>query len=187
MRTLSRTAVPLVMALTLSVALAIPASAARTITYRGETSAATPNHAGINVLKKDNGQRFLRRFVFRYTLTCEDASTEQWGIAWIFGKDRRIGDDGAFSFSFDVGSEYLAVEADIGFRHVTGTFETATARFTDDHQDTQICTTGPLTWAAERTGSRRGQLSAADVPDGMGFLKVRVRDGVAEVVKRIEP
>ena len=34
MRTLSRTAVPLVMALTLSVALAIPASAARTITYR---------------------------------------------------------------------------------------------------------------------------------------------------------
>ena len=99
--------------------------------------------------------------------------------------DRRWSSE--FSFSFDVGSEYLTVEADIGFRHVTGTFETATARFTDDHQDTQICTTGPLTWAAERTGSRRGQLSAADVPDGTGFLKVRVRDGVAAVVERIEP
>jgi hypothetical protein len=188
MRNLTRTLGPILIALSLSVVLALPASAARIITYRGETSAAKPNRVVLNVLRKDNGRRFLRNFGFIYTLTCEDASTETWVTTWGFGRDgRRLGDGGEFSFHWESPFDDLAVEATVGFRHATGTFEAASPRFTDDHQDTQICTTGPLTWTAERTGSRPARLTAANVPDGMGFMRVRVTDDVAEVVKRIEP
>ena len=188
MRNLTRTLGPIVVALLLSVALALPASAARIITYRGETSAAKPNRVVLKVLRKDNGRRFLRSFSFIYELTCEDASTERWGTSWSFGRDgRRLGDGGEFSFDYENSMDDLAVEATVGFRHVTGTFEAAAARFTDDHQDTQICTTGPLTWSAERTGSSAARLTAAGIPDGMGFMRGRVTDDIAEVVKRIEP
>jgi hypothetical protein len=90
-------------------------------------------------------------------------------------------------FDYENSMDDLAVEATVGLGHVTGTFEAVAARFTHDHQDTQICTTGPLTWSSERTGSSAARLTAANVPDGMGFTRGRVTDDVAEVVKRIEP
>ena len=184
MRFLTRTAVATAITLTLSMTLISPASAARLIRYEGQTSAPTWNRISIDVLKRDSGRRLLRRVDIRYTLTCEDASTENWGIRFGAG---RLGENGEFSFDFDFGSDAFAIEGAIGFHGATGTAHASAARLTDDQQDSQFCTTGPLTWTADRTGSSPARLTAASVPDGVGFMKVRVNDGVAEIVKRIEP
>jgi hypothetical protein len=188
MRTVTRTAASIVVALTLSVVLAIPASAAQIISYRGETSAPRWNRMAFQVLKKDNGRRFVHRIGLRFTLTCEDATTEDWVLGiFFFGGAPRLGDGGEFSIEDDFGSEYFAVDGVIGFRHASGTVVDTQARLTEDHLDSQVCTTGDLTWTAERTDARPARLSGADVPEGAGFEKVRVTDGVAEVVKLIEP
>ena len=81
MRTARRTFASIIVALTLSVVLALPASAAQIITYEGNTSAATPNRVGVGVLKRDDGLRFLHRLRVQYTLTCEDASTYTSGVS----------------------------------------------------------------------------------------------------------
>jgi hypothetical protein len=122
------------------------------------------------------------------TLTCEAATTEDWsiGFGWV-PRGERIQDDGQFSVEIDFGQEFLELEGDIDFGRASGTVEWTIARLTEDHMDSQICTTDELTWAADRTGSRPARHTAASVPEGTGFMKVRVTDGVAKVVKRVEP
>ena len=143
----------------------------------------------MDVLKKDDGRRSIKAFSINYTLTCEDASTETWSTSVFFfgAAGNRVSTDGSFSLESDDGFEFSMLEGDIGFRHAEGTLLINAARLTDDHQDTQLCTTGPLTWTAERKGSSLPRLMATNVADGTGFMKIRVIDGVAEVVKRIEP
>ena len=65
MRTLSRTALALTVAMLISLVLALPASAAQLIEYRGETSEPSYNRVSAYVLKKDNGRRFLRFIAVR--------------------------------------------------------------------------------------------------------------------------
>ena len=103
-------------------------------------------------MKKADGRRLLKVLAFDDMLTCEDASTELHShIVYVSGADRKIGKDGSFSFVDDDAYEYEQFEGDIGFRHAEGTLVVNVSRLTDDHQDTQLCTTGPLTWTAERT------------------------------------
>jgi len=177
MRTARRTIASIIGALLLSVVLAIPASAHQVITYKGNTSGATPNRIRFNVLKRDDGQRFLRGPVeMRLQATCEDDSTVQ--IWWIISRARaRLGEAGEFSWDFDARGTDLAMGTAIG----------VTARLINDHTDSQVCTTGDLTWTAERTDTRPARLMAATTPDGAGSTNIRVSGGVAEVVKVIEP
>jgi len=185
---LSRVTVAMCLALSLLPALASPASAAREVTYRGRTSAPRYDRIHLRVMKKDNGRRFLTEVEIDLTLICEDATTEDWsiGIGWA-GRGEPIHRDGQFFANFDVGHEFFGLEGHVDFGRASGTFEFTQAWLTDDHSDAQICTTGELTWKADRKGSRPARSTAARVPDGTGFMRVRVTEGVAKVVKRVEP
>ena len=184
MRAPSRTAVSTFVALMLAVILAVPASAGQIISYRGTTSADRPNRIAFKVLKRDNGQRLLRSLSVHHTLTCEDGTTIRYWIGFGWSPGVRLSEAG--EFSYDAG-QYFAVEGVIGFRKASGTFESVWARLNDDHTDAQVCTTGELTWTAERADSRPARLTVANLREGTGFTKVRVTDGVAEVVKLVEP
>ena len=189
MPTARLTMASIVVALMLSVVLALPASAAQIISYEGNTSASTPNRISLGVLKRDDGRRFLQRLRIRYTLTCEDASTYTSGVTIRWGRGVRLGEAGDFSWDYPPDGEgsrsswHFAVEGAIGFRNASGNVTTAEAILTDDHTDAQFCTTGDLTWTAERTDSRPARLTAATTPHRTGFTKIRVSGGVAEVVK----
>ena len=121
----------------------------------------------------------------RLQATCEDDSTVP--IWWFVPAGVRLGEAGEFSWEFDVGATYLAMEGAIGFRNASGTAIGVTALLIDDHTDSQVCTTGDLTWTAERKDTRPARLTASTSPDGTGFTKIRVSGGGAEVVKVIEP
>ena len=189
MRTARQTFASIIVALMLSVVLALPASAAQFITYEGNTSAATPNRIGLGVLKRDDGRRFLQRLRIRYTLTCEDASTYTSGVTIHWGRGVRLGEAGEFSWEYPPDGEgqpsswHFAVEGAIGFRNASGNVTSADAVLTGDHTDAQICTTGDLTWTAERTDTRPARLTDGTTAHGTGFTKIRVSGGVAEVVR----
>ena len=127
-----------------------------------------------------------------YTLTCEDGTVipvETFGIYWPLGI--RLSEAGEFAYDdVDTGSPsaaYYAVGGVIGFRKASGTVEFVVPGLTDDDPaDAQVCTTGELTWTAERTGSRPGGLTASNVPEGTGTA-VRVIDGVAKVSRLVQP
>jgi hypothetical protein len=188
MRRLCRVTAAMCLTLSLLPALASPALAANQISYRGRTSAPPENRIRLRVLKKDNGRRFLNRAFIDLTLICEDATTEDWSIGFGWGgRGEPIQSDGQFSLQYDFGSDFFGLEGDINFGRASGTFEFAQARLTEDHMDSQVCTTGELTWTADRKGSRPARPTAADVPEGTGVMRLRVTDGVAEVVKLVEP
>jgi hypothetical protein len=185
MRTTRRTIAMVIAALTLSVMLATLAGAAeRIITYKGNTSAATPT-IRLKVLKRDDGRRFLTRLRVRHTLTCDDASSFESIIAIWFG-GIRLGEAGEFSWQFPPAGQdepwtsFFAVEGAISFRNASGTVTEVQAVLTDDHTDSQVCTTGDLAWTAERTASRPARPPAARTTDGTRVTKIRVSGGVAE-------
>lgn len=189
MRKLSRIIAAVCLALSLLPVLASPASAARAVTYRGSTSAPPDNRIHLQVLKKENGRRFLNRVDIDLTITCpEDATTESWSVGFSWGvRGEPIQSDGEFSFEYGFVGEFFALGGDIDFGRAQGTAEFLVARLTQDHMDSQICTTGELTWTADRTGSRPARHTAGSVPAGTRFMRVQVEDGVARVIKRVEP
>jgi hypothetical protein len=169
-------------------ALAPPASAANEITYRARTSALPDNRIHLRVLKKDNGRRFLNRVLIDLTLLCEDATTEEWSIGFGWGgRGEPIHHDGQFSFELDFSDAFFGLAGDIDFGRASGMTEFALARLMNDHTDAQVCTPGELTWTAQRKGSRPARLIAAGETEGIGFMRVRVTDGVARVVELVEP
>lgn len=165
-------------ALLLLLIFALPASASQLIEYRGETSAPSYNRVTAFVLKKDNGRRLLRFIAVRSVLTCEDATMFRSSGTIGIG---RLDEDGSFSRVFDGGeldvALYLRVDGTIGFRHGSGTFLLSTARVTSDVTDSQLCTTGELTWTVERVPHTQARPSAMDVPMDRGYLKLRVTNG----------
>ena len=138
----------LVLTAGLVLALALPASAGNEIQYRGETS--QDRTLSLNVEKRDSGcpSAYLR---IRVHTTCEDASTmfERWGI--LLG---RLDEDGSFDVSrrgdgwFDY---WYHIAGTIGFRSAEGTVEFRVGSLTDEPDpQAQLCTSGELTWTAER-------------------------------------
>lgn len=155
-----------------SVALAIPVSAATLIKYQGETSAPSPNRVVAPVLKKDNGRRIPRQIGVRSTLTCEDASAQEFGVIMGIGP---LDEGGPFAreiTDLDLGV-YLRVDGAIGFRNGSGTALFNKAVLTQDGSDAQLCTTGELTWTVERVNAWPVRSSSLDIPGGPGYLKVR--------------
>jgi hypothetical protein len=133
----------------------------------------------VYVEKKDDGRRWLRFMAVRSTLTCEDATTFKSSAGIGIG---RLGEDGSFSRVIEseggFGADfYLRVDGTIGFRHGSGTYLLSTAEVTADGTDTQLCTTGELTWTVERIPQSRATRSAMNVPRGGSYLKLRVADG----------
>ena len=171
MNTLSRAVLSMAVAAIVSVALAVPASAARLIEYRGETSAPSYNRVVAYVLKKDNGRRLLRFIAVRSTLACEDATAERYHFIIGIGP---LGEDGSFAREIhdrDFGY-YLRVDGAIGFRSGSGTALFNKAALTQDGSEVQLCTTGELTWTVDRTDSWHAK-PALDIPGGRTYLEVR--------------
>lgn len=179
MKTLARCALVLSLIATIGVALAVPAVAGQRISYRGRTS--QDERIRFDVLKRDSGRRFLRNLVIFMTLTCEDASTEQFGIG-LGGRGPRLGDDGSFGIH-DVfaGIFGLAIDVDgvVRWGSAEGTLEISGAALTEDGQ-AQLCTTGLVDWSADRTGSRPVRPLATI--DGVTMLKID-HDGDLRVIE----
>jgi hypothetical protein len=127
------------------VAVAPPAQAATRIrVYKGETSQG--HGIRFRVVRTDDG-RFVREMGFGATLTCEDATTQEWGFGYGFSNTVPI-TDGAFTFDdvFVFQATHLAGE--IGKLRGSGTLSVSVPSLTPDEQ-AQVCTTGDLTWDVE--------------------------------------
>jgi hypothetical protein len=175
MRTLSRTVVSTAAVVVVCLALALPASAATLIEYRGDTSASSWNRVVAYVLKKENGRRLLRFIAIRSTLTCEDASTQK--KSYIIGIGP-LGKDGSFereitAVEFDDDTLYLRVGGTIGFRSGSGTALFNRAALTQDGMDAQLCTTGELTWTLDRVGAEPVKPSAVPIRGVKTYLSVQ--------------
>lgn len=180
MRALPRATLSIAVAILLSLIIALPALASQVIEYRGETSAPSYNRVIAYVLKKDSGRRFLQFIAVRSVLTCEDATSFKSSVIIGIG---RLGEDGSFSRVIDDSDEfedagtYVRVDGTIGFRHGSGTYLLSTAEVTADGTDTQLCTTGELTWTVERIPHTQAEPSSMGVPGGGSYLKLRVVHG----------
>jgi hypothetical protein len=116
------------------------------------------------------------------TLTCEDASTENFGISFGFGTGRRLGDDGSFEFhELSTGIFGLAFDIDgvVRWGSAEGTLDVSIAALTDDGGDAQLCTTGLVDWTADRLVS--GAARPLSAPDGVTMVRID-RDGELRVI-----
>lgn len=180
MKNLARCTLVLSLIATLGVTLAVPAVAGQRISYRGRTP--QDKRIQLEILKRDSGRRFLSRSTFYITLTCEDASTETFGIAG-FRDGQRLGDDGSFGVhELYPGIFGLAIDIDgvVRWGSAEGTLELSASALTDDGGDAQFCTTGLVDWTADRVGSRPARPPSA--PDGVTMLKID-RDGELRVIE----
>jgi len=159
----------------LSIFLAAPAFAGQLIGYEGNTSAPTYNRVKAVVLKKDSGRRFLQWIGIRSVVTCEDASSFKIGVVMGIG---RLGEDGSFARVIQEDEfgipEFIRVDGSIGFREGSGTYLYSTAKVIDDGTDSQLCTTGELTWTVERTSTQPARPGAGIAHRGSGFVNVRI-------------
>lgn len=164
-----------VVMLAIVAAFAPAASARRVITYAGETSAPSWNRFEVTVVKKDSGRRLVIGFRMRYTLTCADASTERWESWSQHWPGTPLGENGEFSDEQDSFDEYRRVDGVVSWAQASGTLEIVVARLTDDHTDSQLCTTGELSWTTDRESSRR---ALPTLRHEAGVVRTRTSDGV---------
>ena len=153
MRTATRTIVLVVLSASLMVAAAVPALAARHLSYRGETSQG--RRVSVEVLRKSDGRRFLTEFSVIAWVTCGDASAATVGFA--SGGRYRLDENGQVTIErredgiFGYAITFTAtVRRDLA----EGTVELITTGLTSDDQ-AQICETGVLDWSAERVRRSR--------------------------------
>ena len=175
MKNVARCAVVLTVVVTLGLTLALPAIAARRITYTGSTS--QDERVRLKVVKKDDGRRFVRGGFLYFTTNCEDPSVEVFGISF---PRARVDDSGAFLIegrNTGIFSYSYLFDGAVRWGRAAGTFEFNYPTLTEDDQ-AELCTTGVLDWSADRAGSRpAGPLS---VPDGVTMMRIG-RDGELRV------
>lgn len=142
---------------------AAPASAARIRSYAGETSAGTT--IGFRIRVAADGRMSMKGLRFDAELLCEDATTIGYSASWGFtGAGLRL--DGR-RLTFDDVFYYEALHVTGIFRGRTadGTFENTWASLTDT-EEAQLCTTGELTWMADRVPRDRwARLASSGEPD----------------------
>ena len=129
------------------VALASPASAARLRAYRGETSAGTRIAFVLRVA--DDGSLSMKRMFIKVEMLCEDASTIEYRSHWSFGGGGDRLDGRRWTFDADFGYEALHLTGKFRAQAADGTYENLQASLTDA-DEAQLCTTGELTWSADR-------------------------------------
>jgi hypothetical protein len=166
-----RKLIVLSLALVSVLALSSSASAARFRAFRGETSAGT--RIGFLIRIGDDGRMSMKELTYRADLACEDSSTIGYWSSWSFGgvghrlQGRRLRFDNVFY------GEALHVTGVFRARTADGTFESTWASLTEA-EEAQLCSTGNLTWTAERVsrdrlprlGSLRGQEMVHRADDG---------------------
>lgn len=154
--------VPLAVTLTLMLG-ATPATAARIRAYAGETSAGTK--IGFRIRVGQEGHMSMKGLRFDAALLCEDATTLEYSSWWSFGGvGHRL--DGR-RLAFDERFLYEALHVTGVFRGQTadGAFEVTWATLTDT-EEAQLCTTGNLTWTADRVPRGRwAALASTGEPD----------------------
>ena len=135
-----------------------------------------PNVAGathpLRVAKTDAG-RFVLDLGFVVTFTCEDATTQDWGLGWGFAAPGLPLTDGALLDFDDVRSDLaIHLHGRIGQHRGSGTLKATIPALTVDEQP-QLCTSGDLTWQVEfkRTLTRASSVSS---PALDGVMKIRV-------------
>ena len=167
--------------------LAAPASAKQIIHYAGTTTAPRFHKVRATVVKQNDGDRRVQDWIAYMLLTCEDATTERWGVGFGGGL---LGDNGEFEVELNNADSgfYLHVVGSIRWGKGSGTAIFNRSRLTDDGQDAELCTTGELTWTVDRViKTVSGAPRSTRLRDRVGFLKLHVRHGVTEVAKLVEP
>ena len=159
------------------VVMASPASAARLRAYRGETSAGTKIAFRIRVA--DDGAMSMQWLYLRVELPCEDGSRVEYDSYWSFGggeplHGRRLVWDSVYQW------EALHITGTFRGQTADGTYEHTEASLTDT-EEAQLCTSGDLSWTAERV--HRDRLDGLGSPKGTDVVH-RVTDGEVRSVSR---
>jgi hypothetical protein len=157
----------------LTLATSVPAAAAPRIRlYRGETSLG--KGIAFHVVKRDSG-RFITEMNFAVTFTCEDATTQEWGIGYGFGRPGLALAESVLLAFDELGPDRaIHLHGRIGHHRGTGTLEIAIAALTADEQ-AQLCTTGELTWAVEYVRTITASSSRSSSTAGLdGVIDVRL-------------
>src|SRR5262245_21487651 len=160
---MSRRVVGLGLLVGLLILAAVPAQAApRLRFYKGQTS--QQHNVKFWIARNDAG-RFLHSMVVVLTLTCDDQTTQEFGIGFGLAETVPITDG---EFAFDSVDQTIAfhVAGRLGPLGGDGTLSVAMAAL-DANEHAQLCTTGDLTGEAEyrRTiRQRRIGLRARTVP-----------------------
>ena len=173
-----RRTITLLCAFTIMSAIATTAAQAATIRrYDGTTS---QDKRLVYILRKDDGAFSLKVVdVKRFVLTCDDNTTQIWGVTWFWGGRGLALDGRDLDLYENDGQSAFAIQGRFGAQHATGTLiRFAIASLTDNEQ-AQACTTGDLTWDAEHV-SRAPQVQARMAVTGVvrhfsGHLTVTMR------------
>ncbi len=132
---------------TLILTTAAPASSAtRLRVYKGETSQGEAIR--FKVARTATGQRFISEMDYGVTFTCEDQTTQSWGIGWGLARDSAPITDRVFSFDESFSDMATHIAGRLGPLAGEGTMTVTIAALTEDEQ-AQLCTTGDLTWEVE--------------------------------------
>jgi hypothetical protein len=155
--------------------LAIPASARQLIEYRGRTSAPKPNRATLFIRKLDSGRRRVALVVLEGSLTCEEPTmVNEFDYEVTLGPRGRLDENGRFAFESIRIDGYFRFDGNVGWGKASGTAEFSFPAMTADGQGAQLCTTGDLTWTAQRVTQSRRLSKRARPSLRPGTLRIRV-------------
>jgi hypothetical protein len=90
----------------------------------------------------------VREIRLSTVLTCEDQTTQVFGIDFFLVRRDAPITDGTFSFDRNLGDLAVHVAGELGSLQGQGTASMVAATLTSDEQ-AQLCTTGDLTWTVE--------------------------------------
>jgi hypothetical protein len=167
----------LILVTVLSVA-STASAAGRFRVYRGTTSAGTTIAFLIRVA--DDGRMSMKKLRFGSELLCEDATSIHGMSWWQFGGVGERLDGRRLTFDDVSPVQALHVAGVFRARTADGTFRDSMATLTEDEQ-AQLCTSGDLTWTAERVREGRAQFQP---PRGAGVVQ-RSTGGWIRTVSRI--
>jgi hypothetical protein len=168
----------------LTLVLATPASARQVIEYRGRTSAPKPNRASLFIHKFDSGRRKVVLIVLAGTPTCEEPTTTVYPFDYeldLGGHNGKIDESGQFAVESIRFDSYFRFDGTVGWGRASGTAEVSFPAMTADGQDSQLCTTGDLTWTAKRVIHTGGISTGPRASLRPGTLRIRV-EGDSETV-----
>lgn len=171
MRATHRLAATVLMAVLLSIVPASSSSARFVISYWGPTS--QDRIAVLEVVKHDNGRRFLQKMTLFFVATCEDATTHDFSIT--FERRKRLGDGGELVLRQaptpgEPNSVPYRLDATVRFGEAEGTFELSYTSFRQGGK-AQVCTSGVVSFSLAR-----GHGPGERAPVGVTALEVG-RDG----------
>jgi hypothetical protein len=159
----------------------VATTAAQAATARRYDGTTSQDRRLVFILRKaDDGALNLKVVdVKRFVLTCEDYTTQIWGVTWFWGGRGLPLDGRDLNLYENDGQSAFAIQGHFGAEHATGTLIRFTVASLTDDEQAQACTTGDLTWDAERV-SRAPQVEARMAATGVvrhfpGHLTVAMR------------